>query len=619
MALNKVNSLFSFLKRGLPFILLGANLAWIIWGVIHYLNLSFPLIGRDYLVTVPGMLDTKLFYRLNGLAIQWYTPSFGGGMPVYPDPNSAQFSLWVLLNVLFPVWKAVTISAAIYIAVGFLAGYYFFKKVLGAAWIPSLLGTVFFSLNGFIMQRIAMGQLGYETFPLLPIFLILLCDSSISRKLAAMFFGLLITLLIHQAGYFILVVFCLSMSMTFPLIYIYNPKIIHWRSVFQVAFFGGLAALFMTASKLSAVYSFMRFFPRLVKDVSDLGTLSGLAGISYQLLGTMNLTPLFGVTGLGLNQIPQFMQAASGSVYGFWEFDMSLSPVVFGILIGGIIGFLFTPRKYFRKLAENKKWIALLLLLFSTWLTVEFVLARGLIYPLIRNLPILSSLHVNMRFTSAFLFPLALAAAIIYNKWSDKWSPQISYPVFFILNILTLLPLVSYFLIPAYLYLRDYDVTEMLITDRQIDSGSSFRIKRIEAAVDNSRAMKRGVSNLSPYNPIFGYDLRYFHPELKAGSVWEISNGYYNMTNPTGFVFPEVNGTRSFERIRVDDGENLKLFTMHLQPNWKLPLYQQFFDWFSGLSFIGIVGATFIHFFKKVLDFCKTFPTEGLAKWFKGG
>ena len=163
-------------------------------------------------------------------------------------------------------------------------------------------------------------------------------------------------------------------------------------------------------------------------------------------------------------------------------------------------------------------------------------------------------------------------------------------------------PFVAYFLIPAFSYLSDYDVTEMLITDRMIDSGAPFQIKRIEAVVNNSRAMKRGVSNLLPYNALFGYDLRYFHSELKEGSVWDISDGYYNMTNPSGFVFPEVNGTRPFERIRVDDGDNLKLFTMHLQPNWKIPVYQQFFDWISGLSVICTVGVILVYFIKKVFN-----------------
>jgi hypothetical protein len=615
MQFKKDKNLFNFLKIGLPFILLGANLAGIIWMIIRFLNLTFPFVGRDYMTVVPEMLDIELFYRLNGLAIQWYTPSFGGGMPAYSDGNQTQFSLEAFLSLLLPIWKTVTISSVIYIAVGVLASYYFFKKVLGLDWTSSLLGSVFFSLNGFITQRIAVGHVGFLNFAIFPLFLIFLCDSSIPWILAAMLLGLLIASMINMAGYVIIVIFGLSTLITLPLIYIYNSNVIHWKSIFRVFAFGSLVTLLISASKLSAVYAFMRYFPRLIQDVSSNNTISGLASIIYQLLGTMNLAPLFWAVGRDINQIPQFMLDTSGSIYGFfWEFDMSLSPVIFLILVGGVIGLLSSPKKNFEKLTSNKKWIAWLVLFFSVWLTGEFILAKGLIYPLIRNLPILGSLHVNMRFTSAFLFPLVLTAALFYNKWLSRWSPKVAYLIFFILNILTILPFVAYFLIPAFTYLSDYDVTEMLITDRIIDSGAPFKIQRIEDVVNNSRAMKRGISNLRPFNALFGYDLRYFHSELKVGSVWEISDGYYNMTNPTGFVFPEINGTRPFERIRVDDGENLKLFTMHLQPNWKIPFYQQFFDWVSGLSFICISGAILGYPIKKVFKSrSRNFPLVSIA------
>lgn len=187
MQLNRTNNLFSFLKRIPPFILLGVNLTAVVWLIIRFLNITYPFVGRDYMVILPGMLDTELFYRLNGLALQWFTPSFGGGLPAYPDPNQTQFSIGAFLSMFLPIWKAVTISSAIYITVGFLAGYYFFKRVLRLGWTSSLLGTVFFSLNGFIAQRIANAQVGFLNFDLLPLFLILLCDSSFSWKLLPCF------------------------------------------------------------------------------------------------------------------------------------------------------------------------------------------------------------------------------------------------------------------------------------------------------------------------------------------------------------------------------------------------------------------------------------------------
>jgi hypothetical protein len=564
------------------------------------------------MTVVPAMLDTKIFYRLNGLAIEWYTPSFGGGIPAYPNGNHTQFSIGALLSLFFSIWKAITFSSAIYISIGVLAGYYFFKNVMRLSWTSSLLGTVFFSLNGFITQRIAVGHVGFLNFALFPLFLVLLCDKSIPWQLAAMLFGLLAASMIHQAGYVIAVIFVLSLFITLPLIYIYDSRIISWRSLTTVLTLGGLSGLLVSASKLSAIYSFMKYFPRVIQDASGLNLISGLTSIFAQLLGTMGLAPIFWVTNQDINKIPQFMLDTSGSIYGFfWEFDMSITPVIFLLILGGIVGLLISPQTNFHKLTQNRKWIAWIFLILSIWLTIEFILARGLIFPLIRNLPILKSLHVNMRFTSAFIFPLALIAALSYNKWASKWSPRVSYLTFSIVNILAILPYAFYFLIPAFTYLSDYDVTEMLITDHMIDLGSPFKIQRIEDVVNNSRAMKRGVSNLLPYEALFGYDLRYFHTELKVGSVWEESDGYYNMTNPAGFVFPEINNTRPFERIHVDDGENLKLFAMHLQPNWKIPFYQQFFDWLSGLSFIGMMAVISSYVLKRAFRY-----TREIRSWF---
>jgi hypothetical protein len=238
----------------------------------------------------------------------------------------------------------------------------------------------------------------------------------------------------------------------------------------------------------------------------------------------------------------------------------------------------------------NKKWIAWIVLLIFTWLTIEFILAKGWIYPKISNLPILSSLHVNPRYTAAFLFPLTMVAAIIYNKWITKWSSRKITIVFLIVNILTLIPLGTYFTIQADLQNRTYDITESEKIYAAIRAGDTLTVTGIgNKSVDNTQALSMHLSNLDPYDPIFGYTLENFHPEIKPGSIWDISDGYYNMTNPSGYVFPEINGSRPFERIPVSEIAQLEAFASHLQqPSWKIPLYQQILDWVSGLTSAGV-------------------------------
>jgi len=280
------------------------------------------------------------------------------------------------------------------------------------------------------------------------------------------------------------------------------------------------------------------------------------------------------------------MTGITGAPYGYLEFDMSISPVVWGILILGAYRVLRKPKKYAKWFLPDRKWIAWIFLAFFVWLTIEFILAKGLIYPFLQKLPILSSLHVNPRFTSAFLFPVAFCAAILYNSWIAKGSERRSVFVFLAVNLFTLLPLVSYFLIRGDLQSRNYDLTESANIYKQIQARDTLNITGISVTASNTEALSQHLSNRYPYDPIFGYFDEYLHPQIKEGSIFDISDGYYNMTDPTGYVFPQVNGSRPFERIKVSDKSDLEAFASHHQPPWKLPLFQKVLDWVSGLTFL---------------------------------
>ena len=84
------------------------------------------------------------------------------------------------------------ITSTVYIALGGLACYYFFNRVLKLHWTSSILGMIFFSANGFIIERIAVGHLGYQTFPIIAILLVLLLDPSIPKVIAGLVFSLVV-------------------------------------------------------------------------------------------------------------------------------------------------------------------------------------------------------------------------------------------------------------------------------------------------------------------------------------------------------------------------------------------------------------------------------------------
>jgi hypothetical protein len=570
--------------------------------LVAYLNRSYPKVGHDYGYFIPNLIDTYLHYRVNGLSIQWYTPSFGGGLPSYANPQQIQFSLPQVLTFLTSPWTASVISTVCFALIGYFAMYYFLSHALSLSRPAGILGGLFFTLNGFYIEHMAAGHLGCQVFPLLAVFGVALFAAPLSEIVSATIIALLLALMVNEAGFYMITIFLLALMITIPGLYLWHPNKFHFKRLLRIAVFSLLLSILLSGSKIYAVYSFMRFFPRTMADHFSVSPLSGLLGIFMQLLGTMSLAPILKLIGSHPSQLAADMIAVTGAQqYGYWELDVSLTPVVFGLLLIGAYHFFQKPIHYVKLFLSGERWIGWILLVFATWLTIEFTLAKGLIYPFLQNLPIINSLHVNPRFSAAFLFPLAICAAIVYDRWSAKWPSAKSIRIFLLTASAALLPLYLYFLFQGDLQNRSYDVSESETIYTAIRSGEDFSVTSINddtATVDlferNAQALRLHQSDLEPYEPIFGYDLRNFHPEIRAGSIWEVSEGYYNMTNPSGYVFPEINGTRPFERIKVGDEKNLAAFAAHRQPDWKIPLIQRILNWVSGLSFV-VMAAILVY------------------------
>jgi hypothetical protein len=193
---------------------------------------------------------------------------------------------------------------------------------------------------------------------------------------------------------------------------------------------------------------------------------------------------------------------------------------------------------------------------------------------------------VNVRFAAAFIFPFSLIATLVYDKWIRTQLVPKQLVIFLVVNMLAVLPLGAYFIYRQDLIYRLYDSRDGQKVFERMQSGSSLEMFAVGQAKDNTDALLTGVTNLNLYEPVFGYRLEYFHPELHEGSIWDVSNGAYNLTDPTGYVYPEVNNNQPFSRFRVEDEKALELFVNHIQPKWKIPAYQIVANWVSGLLFL---------------------------------
>jgi hypothetical protein len=61
--------------------------------IILIMNKDYPFVGPDYRYFIPRLIDTNLHMRINGPGIQWYTPSFGGGLPAFANPQNIEYSI----------------------------------------------------------------------------------------------------------------------------------------------------------------------------------------------------------------------------------------------------------------------------------------------------------------------------------------------------------------------------------------------------------------------------------------------------------------------------------------------------------------------------------------------
>ncbi|MFH1524825.1 MAG: hypothetical protein ABIF04_07645 [Chloroflexota bacterium] len=579
--------------------------AFIVW----FLNRNYPIIGHDYRLFMPYMIDSYLHQKVNGLTIQWYTPSFAGGRPVFPNPQDLQFSLPQFLMWIVNPWIAILGSMMIYISIGFIATYTFLKRFLGLHSFASILGAVFFIANGFYFQHMAAGHVTFQAFTLFPLIMIVIVHTKLPSWLGGLLLSLVIAILLYS-GIHNVPFFLLTSILFFPILYLIKPSLLNWKRIFSIAIWGGISTALICGSKLSAILYFMRFFPRLAQDNYTTNLLTGTVGMVRQLLGTMTFTPIYRVLHMVSPSISTYqsvvdMAISTGTVYGYWELDASLSPALLLLLAGGAIAFLFR-KPNLKPPFDKKRLIAIACLIIAIWLVIEFTLAKGIFYPYIRDLPIFASLRVNVRNVSAFIFPLAVVGAVIFDKWTRNWKSKTRLLVIFLLlDGIALGALLTYHWVPTeYAVVAGYrlnqcDFQPILATYNKIRyEGETFPIENVSPNTDPWLVFLDNATTLiDPYNTYFK-DITRHLTDIQEGSVYDINNGYFNIVDPTSYIFPEVNQSKMYERIPVADKDKFLDFINRRQPNWKLPIVQQILNWTS-VGTLVVVLCTLVAYFAR--------------------
>ncbi len=550
--------------------------------IVFIVSRDLPKVGHDYGFFLPRLLDTHLHHRVDGLGIQWYTANFGAGTPAYPNPQYVQYSLpQVLLFVVNP-WTALMLSLITYSATGFICYFLFLREEMDLIASASALGASFILANGFFIEHALVGHVGFQHFHLLGAILFLVFTKRLGTLTSGILIGLLCAAVVNQAGFINLIIFGFSLLVLLPLIYLLRPELFH-RKVFVTLLAGALSAILLSISKVSAVLAFLRNFPRVIEDDYGQTYLQGLLGMVRQLTGFSFIAPYHMLTGQKMEGIIHFFQQGAGAQFGIWEMDLALSPGLLMLLILGT-GYLVFRLWKTRLAMPGTKWIAVLLLFSAVWLATDLTLAQGWLYSLVKPLPILRSLHANVRFTAAFIFPLAMIGAFVFHEIFKERKPAI--PVAFgILSLSTIAMLTLYLAIPEDVHVRNFNIDSVLPTYAEIDRGWNFSVKNV-AEITDMEAFQQESSNLTTQDPMFGYVGEYFEPKAVPGPVMKLRDGDYNMTNPAGFVFPEENDVQPFDLFREDQKAELDAFLSHRQPNLEISGWQKTANAISGIMLI---------------------------------
>jgi hypothetical protein len=541
------------------------------------------------------MIDTKLHILANGLTIQWYTPSFGGGLPAFPNPQHMEYSIAQLLSLGLDPWSAVLVSTAAISLVGYYFFYRFLKESLGLDWMSSTLGAMFFIGNGFYIEHLIAGQMGYQLLPLLGVILYSLTKRSRHFLYNSVIIAIIFSMMVHQSGFYLLVILLLSLSITLPILFLYKPQTINLRSPGWVIFFTFVFTLALTASKIYATIAFMRHYPREAFDVYNVGLLQAVSGVMAQLLGVMNLGPILSISQYNPEIITGVLSNLTGAKYGIWETDTGLSPLLVIILAKGLIDWIVSIRKNSAVKPNHLQLLALALLTSAVWITFEFATARGIVYSLTKQLPVFRSLHINVRFVAAFIPPLSIIGALQLQPLFLQ-SRRVLY--FLACTLLMLISLFSYFSLSDVIHIRRFDAGMANAIDKSIRSEKITPVTII-ADIDVWQGFSDGASSIKPYEPVFGYKLEEFKPQIQLGNVLEEENGYFNMTNPESLVFPEINGLKPFERFKVRERDKLETFLERQQPAWNIPVVQKILNQISLIALISSAGILFVFQIRK--------------------
>ncbi len=524
-----------------------------------------PHVGFDFCYFLPRLIDVYLHQRTEGLwTIQWWTPSFGAGLPAFFNPQHTQFMLaqW-LLHWLGP-WQAAVAQAALFNAFGCAMLVWICARRMGYGLGASLLAGATFATSGFMWEHTLAGHMSFNVFPVVAIVPEAL-HRGVSTLRAVAWLALGVAVMVYGAGYTVIITFGLTCLLLAGLLPWAWPECYRVSDVTRKLVFGAAAATATVAIKVSAALLFLSSFPRLVDSHYDGRGFLAVPSLLWQLFGRRMF--------LGLALWFPFSGDELQPLLGHGE-DVGYGLVTLLILLFGATRFhrqqLDSPRR-------ESSWPLVLAVAGAIWITTEFTLGRGLVWPILKPLPFLRSLNENHRLAASFALPLALCVAPCWSALIKGRSRLAVLAATVVAIVGTLASVVPYFRArTTTFWFSSYDVSSIATTWNRLEAAPEehFPIERVSDLRDDATFLAH-ASSWKPYEPIFGYGYggSEFQAPFPPGEIERLSQNpvTWRFHDPRRLLVPGIATRDRFAPWNGDDAAGLRQLLDRRQPAWTLP------------------------------------------------
>lgn len=544
-------------------------------GVFFFLqNASLPMVGDDYRLNFSRLIAGKWHFVRQGIMPLRYTPHFCGGIPQYGYPQDTFYSLpQFLFFFTNDIWMAVQVSALVLMVIGYAGWWLLGTRVLHLTSPWAHLLALVMSASGHYLVHLLAGHMTFQSMALLGWVLFLLFEPRKERWQALLtrsaLFGAVIAYMLYSGGILILMPIALLILLLVPFFIVFErPTISFLRAFSWRALSCGATSLVLCASKIVAVLSFIRFFPRLVPFTP----VHADSGSWWYLLGS-------------LWAIPQVPSLFKGAAWGLEEHSNFVSPItIVGLAAATVLLWCRCSviRAHPLRSAAIAGYVLLLVLLFE-----DFAAGEGMLIELFHRLPVFSSLHVSTRFLfvcAVFIVLVSIRSLAVFVQESlPRWESTI-----LIFSSLVTVAAVPIAYLPLYkalpLKLPLPFVQEILQT---------YNLSRPvrQVAFENTEVVNPllGATSLMCYVALHPFGTDPSFPLLYEGEVSEERSGFFNLRNPACFQYPRENHCKPGDLIAVSDRENFERFVQGEPTTWRISLAQRIADAVSLVSLVAWV------------------------------